>query len=354
MDYNEDFNGHIDYISPPVNQQYFGTCASVALAHLISDTFAIKYNLEPVIFSALWIASTVHTIIKKYEFGISVYTLANYFINNKIGIVLNECYEYNIINNVTTPTEDIYKSFSYDLPKNVKCCFNDLDISVDGISYFNAFDKTLFMSNFWKKTENIVIKKCIRNNYEDLFNIKVYIRTIEQVYPILSSKNYLSHEQIENLQKMLKCAVRNKPVLSVIICTPELEYYIYNNDIDTIKEKVFTQNEPVDYNKYGSHAIEIIGYGSFPVPHWICKNSWIHAPYFNIAFSTFENKDKWIGCDIVNNMYPFSIDVEIDENILKNAIPEYFNPMYPDKGGRPRAYAHEEDLLQYLFDHPNT
>jgi hypothetical protein len=141
--------------------------------------------------------------------------------------------------------------------------------------------------------------------------IKLRIKDVIKFKSTIKDKIDYTDKDIKTQQRLLKNFIKcNGPVLANIIATKE-----YLNSLKN--EEVFEQKIPVDFDL--DHSIIILGWTTIKEKeYWYIRDSNKFGKVKPVAFSRFDNKDCWIGPDLVwVNSEIFTVNVEkIDESYL--------------------------------------
>ncbi len=312
--------------------QIYSTCWAYMITSLIGDTFSLQKNITPILPSVIWTISMRNNVCPYYRSkynticqtgnfsNYNVFEILQYMSKNKdkFFIKLERCFPVNETINMIITDDSSFKlsentKFNYLGEKYFDCCMNK-------ISYTN-FLKNIFD---WRKNEISEID-CIKpiSEIDKLlcdFNIKV--THVFELKKINKDKKDITEIDIINRQNNLKVLLTcNLPFLTTIIITQDYKDFI-NNLYKNYSSSTtyFEPNTNIDDNHtYGYHAIIVYGWSRKDnKEYWIVRDSNIPI-FYKIKFSDFENKNKWIGCDI--DCIPIYINVESsDDKIFDKLI----------------------------------
>ncbi len=304
-------------IETPRSQKY-GNCWAKALASLMGDKLCIKYNLSPVIPSSIWITSMASLIVKKtflnldqtdigfYEYETAEFIKKDYDenkFNSKLYSKLEDCYPEN---ETFEFLAEEYNYFYGKEPKNIKqldlsyfgrlfpedCCLKNILGSEDEGSYGC---KTVYDSDFDFKSANDSDGKIfITNLYK--YNLQHF------------GKEEHNYRTIKAYQRVLKKFIYcNNLAVTVMNATDQYLRERY-------EDKIFEQTEEI--TKIGLHAVVILGYDYDEISErqfWYIRDTNTYH-ISKVAFSREDNKDFWIGIDILlhESHAIFSIDCDVE------------------------------------------
>jgi hypothetical protein len=301
--------------------QYVGNCWAIALASLIGDKFSISNNTKPIYPSSIWITS-MHQDICNKEDEKNIYK-KDFCVNFGIGDGFDSFYAANFM-----------KNNNLDYYTKLGTCYPELGVIEKKAKEFGLIEKNLdevggtenlnFLEiNYLGKTEPdccLINQKYdeILKYYNCIFSlqtienlIKLRIKDVIKFKSTIKDKIDYTDKDIKTQQRLLKNFIKcNGPVLANIIATKE-----YLNSLKN--EEVFEQKIPVDFDL--DHSIIILGWTTIKEKeYWYIRDSNKFGKVKPVAFSRFDNKDCWIGPDLVwVNSEIFTVNVEkIDESYL--------------------------------------
>ncbi len=308
----------------PSRFQSYKNCWANAIASLVGDTFCLENNLLPIIPSSIWITSMRKDACEYYNLpkcdfptlniGFNTGLLIEYMKRNKnkYYVKLERCFPE--LDTIQMIFEKENKYADYELDDS------DIEDNLDKkmlmmkLNYFdNIYDNCCVKEDNIKgkrKRLDCILPKNEKNELEMIFQLK--IKNFYKIdFDILSKENYTS-TKIKNIQNMIKQIIycKKKPILTSILSTKEYSFNLQNLKLNNyyyqIKTKVLSKAElsALGLNNYTKHAIIIYGWEKNKEnnqEYWIVRDSNIYSfeySFYKIPFSTMDNIDYWIGCDI--------------------------------------------------------
>lgn len=240
------------------NQASCGCCWAFALASVVGDSYALKYNIAAPYPSAANLVScggeSDIPAAEQCNSGGSPYDAAKWLVNNKIHS--ETCYPFSTIVNRNYVPPDCTK-----FPKG--CCVNCCD---DNVS----------------------------NNMFTLDTDPIEIGTIKGLGP---------YYEVDATIKQIKLAVMHSPVVSTIAVPSDLNSW-WNEQARKdssipgfVSDSIYTPQDTIKHDE--GHAIVITGWGKENgIDFWEIRNSWGSPGYAKFAMtSSIENSNLHYGLD---------------------------------------------------------
>ncbi len=329
---SEFFLGNLVKLEPG-RLQKFPTCWAYAVTSLIGDTLSLQEKISPVIPSTMWITSMRNHVCRENRPGDSFCNLTTF----------EGYFPYEILLYMSKNSKDFYAK--------LEKCFSQNN-TIDFIEFENFMNTALVIPiqymiidylgymypNCCLKDQSGILQ-CqkpvdILSDLQCKFNVKV--KNVKYIEFFRKEKNNITEEDIKYFQNSIKYVLycRNRPVLSAIITTNEYKIFL-NTELPSgntyfIPTTEIFSNEDMEVlgNKIDKHAIIIYGWEKKDeIEYWIIRDSnstkYGHD-FYRIPFSTFLNREYWIGCDIdwiLNDRFrisspPIYIVTEVEEDDL--------------------------------------